>query len=80
MADFWDSEELIAEVPKGRDQIHVKAVTKKGKAYVDVRVFYLNDIDEWAPTSKGVTIPVDKAEDITNAIRIAFEKVGGAGQ
>lgn len=58
MADFWDSEELIGKIEKNsREEIQIKKVEKKGKKYVDIRVFWFDSNgDEFRPSQKGVTI------------------------
>jgi len=59
MSDFWDQEELIGKLVKNsREEIHIKKVEKKGKKYIDIRVFwYDSNGDEFRPSQKGVTIP-----------------------
>ena len=43
MADFWDNEEIVGKIAKNnREEIHIKKVEKKGKKYVDIRVFWLD--------------------------------------
>jgi len=61
MADFWDYEELIGKIEKNsREEIQIKKVEKKGKKYVDMRVFwYDSNGDEFRPSQKGITIPYE---------------------
>lgn len=61
MADFWDREELIGKIEKNnREEIHVKKVEKKGKEYIDMRVFWFDSSsDEFRPSQKGITIPYE---------------------
>ena len=58
MADFWDSEELIGKIEKNsREEIQIKKVEKKGKKYIDIRVFWFDgNEDTFRPSQKGVTI------------------------
>jgi hypothetical protein len=65
MPDFWDSEELIGKLVKNsREEIHIKKVEKKGKQYVDIRVFWFDSSsDEFRPSQKGVAIPLESFEE-----------------
>ncbi|MCX7842993.1 MAG: transcriptional coactivator p15/PC4 family protein [Clostridia bacterium] len=58
MSDFWDKEEMIGKIAKNnREEIQIKKVEKKGKKYVDVRVFWLDgESGEFRPSQKGVTV------------------------
>lgn len=59
MASFWDNEELIGKIKKNnREEIHVKKVSKGGKDYIDIRVFWYDaDEDVYKPSQKGLAIP-----------------------
>ncbi|HEX9060328.1 MAG TPA: transcriptional coactivator p15/PC4 family protein [Clostridia bacterium] len=70
MADFWDKEELIGKISKNsKDEIQVKKVEKKGRKYVDIRVFWLEPAsNEFKPSQKGVTIPEEGFEEFRKLI------------
>jgi hypothetical protein len=57
---FWDTEEVIAEVPKGEHTKYViSRCSKDGKTYVSVREHYNKTSDPtWRPSPKGMSIPL----------------------
>ncbi|MGE5372003.1 MAG: transcriptional coactivator p15/PC4 family protein [Solirubrobacterales bacterium] len=60
MESIWASEESLGHLDKGKDRIMIKRVKNKtGKEFVDIRIFYENDAEEWIPTKKGLTIPIE---------------------
>ena len=65
MSDFWDSELLVGKLEKNsREEIQVKIVEKKGKKYLDIRVFWFDsNSDEFRPSQKGVTVAYDSIND-----------------
>ena len=67
--NFWDSEKEIVSLPKnGRgEEIKVKRVSKKGKDFIDVRTFYPDRLGDLCP-GKGISIPIELADDIAKAI------------
>ncbi|NLD47729.1 MAG: transcriptional coactivator p15 [Clostridiaceae bacterium] len=70
MADFWDSEELVGKLSKNnREEIQIKKVEKKGKKYIDIRVFWFDSAsDDYKPSQKGVAIPYESLEDLKKVI------------
>jgi hypothetical protein len=70
MADFWDHEELIGKIVKNnREEIHIKKVEKKGKKYVDIRVFWFDgESDEFRPSQKGVTVAAESFNEFKELI------------
>jgi hypothetical protein len=50
----------------GSGEVRVSVDQYKGKAYVDVRTYYLDDHDQMAPTKKGVAI--HSVEDVDKLI------------
>ena len=45
----------VGEIKKNASsKIKVTVAEYKGKPYADIRTYYLDDHDEWAPTKKGV--------------------------
>ena len=66
MASFWDKEELIGKIAKNnREEIHVKQVSKSGKEYVDIRVFWYDSAEDvFKPSQKGVAVPMDSMAEL----------------
>lgn len=66
MASFWDKEELIGKITKNRtEEIQIKQVSKGGKEYVDIRVFWHDGTeDEFKPSQKGVAVPKDALTEL----------------
>lgn len=54
-----------------KDCIIVKKISFKDKKYIDVRKYYTTDKGEWAPTSKGIWIPVEDLDNKTFAKDLA---------
>lgn len=71
MAGFWDNEELIGKIGKNsREEVQIKKVEKKGKKYIDIRVFWSDgESEEFKPSQKGVTIPYDSLNELKDLIR-----------
>jgi hypothetical protein len=70
----------IAQIDVNRTtqvQVSINKMTGRGgdKFAVDVRRWYLDDTDEWAPTSKGISIPVEKFNDVLDALTQAEAEV-----
>lgn len=70
MAGFWDNEELIGKIEKNnREEIQIKKVEKKGKKYIDIRVFWSDgESEEFKPSQKGVAIPYDSLKELKDLI------------
>ena len=70
MAGFWDNEELIGKIEKNnREEIQIKKVEKKGKIYIDIRVFWSDgESEEFKPSQKGVTVPYDSLSELKELI------------
>ncbi|MFZ5989138.1 MAG: PC4/YdbC family ssDNA-binding protein [Bacillota bacterium] len=70
MSDFWDSEELIGKIGKNsREEIQIKKVEKKGKKFIDIRVFwYDSSSDEFKPSQKGAAIPYESLKELKELI------------
>ena len=61
-------DEKILLVDKGSERIYVTKNEFKGKTLVHIRVYFQNDSGEWTPTKKGVTFPIEKLDDIIEAL------------
>lgn len=62
----------IGVLDKGKgSKIRVRINTFKGKNYVDIRTFLGDQI----PTTKGVSLPLDKLADLVSLLEKAEQKV-----
>ena len=63
--EFWDSQEVIADVSKNDkgDVIRISKVTKGSGKFVDVRTYYKDALGNLAP-GKGIAIPDDLVDEI----------------
>jgi hypothetical protein len=70
MSDFWDSEEIIGKIGKNsREEIQIKKVEKKGKKFIDIRVFWFDsNADEYKPSQKGVAVPYESIDELKKII------------
>ncbi len=64
-------------IPKNkRDQIRIGLNEYKEKQYLDIRQFYRGDENDWKPTSKGVTIPVDLYPELLRGVLLLGDMIG----
>lgn len=57
-------------IQKNRTQeIRVRQRDRDGRRSIDVRVFFLADDETMKPTTKGVSLDLDRADDLADAIR-----------
>ncbi len=47
----------------------------KGKTFIDVRIFFLNDKGEFSPTKKGIIINPDIAEEALTLFKKAVDEL-----
>jgi hypothetical protein len=71
-------EKTIAEFEKGEDLIRVQVREFRKRHYVDVREFYMSETGEWKPTKKGLSMSLEMAEQIHEAVGTAIEELKGA--
>ena len=57
--------------------IRISTEEFKGRAYIDVRIYFADNEGEWKPTKKGVTINPDKLDQVIELLREAQEKLKG---
>ena len=71
-------ERLIKTIERGPgQQIHIRLVTFRGREYLDLRNFYLDDNEEWKPTRKGIAVPLELYEELMAALKEAGEAIEG---
>lgn len=64
----------IADIAKNKSEIvRVELSEFKGKKLINVRVWYLNEEKEYAPTKKGVALSIDQLAELRNALEKAQE-------
>lgn len=57
-------EKMIGEIERSEtEKILIQVKEFKGRTYVDFRIHYLADEDEWRPTQKGITVAPALWED-----------------
>jgi len=59
----------MKDITHKKGLIRVEKKEFQGHEFIDVRRYYKTDDGEWRPTPKGVTLPLDKAEEIAEAIK-----------
>ncbi len=65
-----DKERLIKAFERGAgQQLQVRLVTFRGREYLDLRNFYLDENDEWKPTRKGIAIPLELYDELMAALK-----------
>lgn len=75
MAGFWDSEEIVAEVPKNHFEKYVISACRKGaRAYVNVREWYEKD-GQFFPGKAGVALPLSVVSEIIEGLTTAAESL-----
>ncbi len=66
-------ERLVKAIERGPgQQIQVRLATFRGREYLDLRNFYLDEESaEWRPTKKGIAIPVELYAELMSALQEA---------
>lgn len=49
-------------------QARVEWTEWNGKVKLDVRLWYLNEDDEWKPSKQGFKVPPDKVQEFANLV------------
>ena len=66
----------IADIERNSAEIiRIEISEFREKKLLNIRTWYLNDQNEYAPTKKGVTINIDKIADLKNALIEAENKI-----
>lgn len=69
---------LIGQVERNQTEvIRVSTEEFKGRAYIDVRIYFEDNEGEWKPTKKGVAINPDKLEQVIELLKEAQDKLKG---
>ncbi len=73
-------EKIIGEVERSEtEKIIIQVKEFKGRTYVDFRIHYLADEDEWRPTQKGITVAPALWEDFKKHVDDANTFLGAEG-
>ena len=65
-------EKIIAELERTEtEKLVIQAKGFKGHQYIDFRIYYLADEDQWRPTQKGVTVAPKLWEDFKKGVEEA---------
>jgi hypothetical protein len=70
---------LIGEIEKNDlERVRISVQSFKGGVYLDIRTyFHQRDNDDWIPTRKGVSIPIDNINDLMKYTRKARDSWQG---
>jgi len=62
-------DKIIAELPKGPlDKLVISLREYQGHPFVDLRLHFLVDDEQWHPTKKGITVSPSQWEEFVNAV------------
>ncbi|MCF7801857.1 MAG: transcriptional coactivator p15/PC4 family protein [Candidatus Marinimicrobia bacterium] len=65
-------EKIIAELERSEtEKLVIQAKEFKGRNYIDFRIYFLADEDQWRPTQKGVTVSPKVWPDFKQAVEEA---------
>ena len=60
---------MSKDIKYGKSVIRVQKTIYKEKTYIDIRKYYMNEeTNEYKPTRKGITIPIELVENVEMAI------------
>lgn len=51
-----------------KDEFRAYISEYRGKPYINIRVFYRDDLGNWKPGKQGITIAVDRYRDLANIV------------
>jgi hypothetical protein len=64
-----NNENDIIEIEKNsREKIRISLSEFKGKKLIDMRIWYVDKEGEYKPSKKGLSISIDKYDELKNAI------------
>lgn len=59
-------------IPKSKiEEVHVGLSTYNDKQLIDVRIFAAWNGDEFRPTQKGVSLPINKIDEVIEGLKMA---------
>ena len=71
-------ENIITQIKKNSNEVYrISEKEYEGYRFIDVRIYYQDrKTQEWKPTTKGISIMPNNAEEIINGIIKAMEVMG----
>jgi len=71
-------ENIITQIKKNSNEVYrISEKEYEGYRFIDVRIYYQDrQTQEWKPTTKGISIMPNNAEEIINGILKAMEVMG----
>lgn len=63
----------MQQIPNGKMTIVVNTVEFQGKLYLDIRTCFTDSSGELTPTKKGISIPIDLADDVLLAATLELD-------
>ena len=73
-----NKENIITHIKKNSNEVYrISEKEYEGYRFIDVRIYYQDrKTQEWTPTTKGISIMPNNAEEIINGILKAMEVMG----
>ena len=73
-----NKENIITQIKKNSNEVYrISEKEYEGYRFIDVRIYYQHrKTQEWKPTTKGISIMPNNAEEIINGILKAMEVMG----
>jgi hypothetical protein len=70
MNEFWDGESDPVKLPPNAagDEIQIRKVAKRGRAFIDIRKWYIDKRDGEKKPGRGITIAFEQLKDVLEAI------------
>ena len=56
------------------EEVRVGIKEFRGRRYIDLRIYYMDDKGEWKPTRKGISLATDFMPELKDAV-LGLEKV-----
>ncbi|MBP6942295.1 MAG: transcriptional coactivator p15/PC4 family protein [Syntrophorhabdaceae bacterium] len=67
---------LIGEIPRSEtEKILIQIREYKERKYIDCRIHFENDKQEWIPTKKGITLNHDAAQNMIALLQKALTQL-----
>lgn len=63
-----NNENIIEFEKNSREVIRLSLSEYKAKKLIDIRIWYLDKDDEYKPSKKGLSLSIDKFDELKNAI------------
>lgn len=71
-----DESKILARIERGETQeLRISVSEYKGKSYLDARIFFTKDKENWFPTQKGITVYPEDLDTFAEAIEEAKKEL-----